>query len=75
MNLLVHKPSPKYQTQNSSVELICADISADQTGSTNIFDGEDARGRFLMNFKTFGGTYPAYSSSRTADTLRVDYDY
>jgi len=34
-------------------------------------------GRFYMKFKTVGssGTYPVYSTSRTPDTLRVDYDY
>lgn len=64
-----------YRLPYATTDKICADISADQTGNTSIFDGEDARGRFWMRFKTFGGTYPVYSTSRTADTLHVDYDY
>ena len=64
-----------YHAPYTSVDKICADISADQTGNTDVFNGEDARGRFWMKFKTFGGTYPAFSTNRTADTLRVDYVY
>lgn len=70
VELCYHRP---YHTDPT----LCTDITSSQTDSTDYFDGEDARGRFYMKFKTVGssGTYPVYSTSRTPDTLRVDYDY
>ncbi|MBV0934137.1 hypothetical protein, partial [Marinobacterium weihaiense] len=34
-----------------------------------------ARGTFHLRFTLVGGAYPAYSTIRTADTVRVDYSY
>ena len=64
-----------YRREYSNVDLRCLDISSAKNDFSDAFDGLDARGRFYMRFTIAGGTYPAYSTSRTADTVRVDYKY
>lgn len=68
VELCYHRP---YHTNST----LCTDITPNQTDSTDYFNGEDARGQFYMKFKTVGnsGTYPVYSTSRTPDTLTVNY--
>jgi hypothetical protein len=64
-----------YWQPNTTTDTLCLDISSSQNDSTDHFDGVDARGTFRLRFTIFGGTYPAWSSSRVEDTIRVDYDY
>lgn len=64
-----------YQKVYSSTKYPCIEITEDQQGNSDIFNGLDARGTFQLKMTGYGGTYPVYSSQRLADTIRVDYSY
>ena len=61
-----------YRKQYSSSDFLCIDISAAQNDNSDAFDGFNARGTFHLRFTLVGG---AYSTIRTAGTVRVDYSY
>lgn len=62
-----------YRPEFSVDEGPCLDISGAQAGSTDIFNGLDARGNFTMRHTLYGGTYPVYPTHE--DTIIVDYIY
>ena len=63
-----------YQKPYSRDNFRCIEMTGVPQGSADNFNGLDARGTFMLRMTTYGGSYPIYSSSRTADTIRVDYD-
>lgn len=63
-----------YQKSYSGDNFRCIEITGVPQGNADNFNGLHARDTLMLRMTTYGGSYPIYSSDRTADTIRVDYD-
>lgn len=64
-----------YRRPNTSSDFACIDISNSPVGSTNHFNGYDARGIMVLRYTLTGGTYFAHWDNNVVNTIKVTYDY
>ncbi len=62
-----------YATRYSTTYIRCMDVTSNRVGSTDFFKGLDAKGKFKITGKLFGGTYPVFPQHR--NTITVNYQY
>lgn len=64
-----------YRKEYQYTDIKCFNITELSTGSTDGFNGLDARGTVVLRYRLFGGNYAAYWPTGAESSVKVSYQY